>query len=133
MLTSHRDHTSVQSHSHVGVQLAHVLALVDRHHADQGQSEAAAGGRGRALAPGFGAGVVVMTAFILKHPREPFDVHLGGTGGLARQRHVVAAPRAQHLRHRPQLHSAPHWNREGQQGLKPGPRLSEVQSILGHV
>lgn len=129
MPTLHCDHTSVLSYSHVGVKLAHVFALVDRHHADQRQSEAVAGGLPCALTPGFGAGVVVMTGFIFKHPREPFDIHLGGTGGLARQRHVVAAPRPQHLRHRVQLHSAPRWNREGEQGLIPGPKLSEVQSL----
>lgn len=133
MLTSHCDHASVLSDSHVGVELARVFALVERRHADHGQSEAAAGGRPGTLTPGFGAGVVVVTAFVFKNPREPFDIHLGGTGGLARQRHVVPAARAQHARFRLQLHSAPYWNREGEQGLNPGPGLSEVQSVLDHV
>lgn len=123
-LTLHRDRGLAVIYSHVGVELAQVVPLVRRHHVDQGEGEAAAGGLAQALAPGPGPLVLVPAALIFEDPGEQLDVRLRGYGGLTLQGHVGAARRGHHAGRCLQLHGAPYWSPEGGHDLKT--RLTDV-------
>lgn len=118
-LTLHGDHGFGVVHPQVRVNLAQVFALVDGHHVDQGQGEAAVGGVTRTLAHGLRLLAIALAGFVSKDPGEPSDV-LGDYFGLTGQRHVGAAARGQPPDHL-QLHSAPHWTPAGGRGLTPTP------------